>query len=65
MQYEKYVTRVKYLEELIKKEATGSPKALASKLGISERMVYRYLTAIDGNPHPIKFCRVKNTYKFV
>ena len=65
MQYEKYVARVKYLEELIKKEATGPPKALADKLGISERMVYRYLAALDGNPKSIKFCRIKNTYRFI
>ena len=31
------------LDELIRNEQTGSPKELASKLGITERSVYNYI----------------------
>lgn len=36
MQYEKYLSRIGYLRELVIKERTGTPKELAKKLGISE-----------------------------
>ncbi len=39
----KYYERYKLLIELIEKKKTGSPKELALKLGIKERMVYNVL----------------------
>ena len=32
------------LDQLIRNEQTGSPKELASKLGITERSVYNYIS---------------------
>lgn len=39
----KYFERYKLLIELIEKKKTGSPKELALKLGLKERMVYNVL----------------------
>ena len=39
----KYFERYKLLIELIEKKNTGSPKELALKLGLKERMVYNVL----------------------
>ncbi len=39
----KYYERYKLLIELIEKKKTGSPKELALKLGLKERMVYNVL----------------------
>lgn len=43
MQFEKYVNRMQYLQELIEKQSTGTPRELAKRLGISERMLYHYI----------------------
>jgi len=64
MQYEKYINRVQFLNELIKKESTGPPRALANRLGISERMLYRYIQEVSEQHGEIVFCRIKNSYKF-
>jgi hypothetical protein len=39
----KYYERTKLLIELIEKERTGSPRELANRLGLKERMVYNLL----------------------
>lgn len=39
----KYFERYKLLIELIEKKKTGSPKELALKLGLKERMVFNVL----------------------
>lgn len=64
MQFEKYVNRLSYVETLIEKQGTGTPKELAGRLGISERMVYHYIDLIK-NTKPIKFCRKRKSYVFV
>ncbi|MCU0444089.1 MAG: hypothetical protein MUE85_04170 [Microscillaceae bacterium] len=37
------ISLIQYLDFLIQRQATGNPKALADKLQMSERNVYRYL----------------------
>jgi predicted transcriptional regulator len=39
----KYHERTKLLIELIEKESTGSPRDLANRPGLKERMVYRIM----------------------
>ena len=39
----KYYERTKLLIELIEKEKTGSPRDLANRPGLKERMVYRIM----------------------
>jgi transcriptional antiterminator len=63
MQFEKYVNRMQYLEELIEKERTGTPKELAKRLGISERMLYHYLDDLKSSKDCV-FCRKKKSYIF-
>ncbi len=65
MQYQKYATRLKYLEQKIKNEDTGSPDQLAKDLGISKRMVFHYLEFLGNElEKPIEYCRRLKTYKF-
>lgn len=64
MQFEKYVSRMQYLQELIEKQSTGTPKELASRLGISERMLYYYLDALNTNERTVKFSRKKISFVF-
>lgn len=64
MQFEKYVSRMRYLQELIEKQRTGTPKELAQRLGISERMVYRYIDELKLSQKPVEFCRRRKSYVF-
>lgn len=64
MQFEKYVNRMQYLKELIEKERTGTPKELAKRLGISERMLYYYLDALKSSKQ-CSFCRKRRSYIFL
>jgi hypothetical protein len=51
--------------DLIKEEQTGNALNFASKLNISERMVYKYISLIKIEFHaPVKYCRTRNTYYF-
>lgn len=64
MQFEKYVSRMHYLQELIEKQGTGTPKELANRLGISERMLYRYIETLKTSEKPVMFCRRRRSYVF-
>jgi predicted DNA-binding transcriptional regulator YafY len=64
MKFERFNERMEYLEDLIKRQATGTPKELASKLGLSERMVYRYIHYYIEKGNNIEFSRTKKTYRF-
>lgn len=64
MQFEKYVNRMQYLQELIEKQGTGAPKELANRLGISERMLYRYIDTLKEGQKRIQFCRKRKSYFF-
>ncbi|REG84721.1 hypothetical protein [Algoriphagus antarcticus] len=61
----KYYERTKLLIELIEKERTGSPKDLAGKLGLKERMIYNLiddLTLVLGKD--VCYCKEKKSYIF-
>ncbi len=50
---------------IIKEENSGTPANLASKLNISERMIYKYIDFLKTEFNaPIKYCRKKKSYKF-
>ncbi|MFZ2906542.1 MAG: HTH domain-containing protein [Cyclobacteriaceae bacterium] len=52
---------MQYLQELIEKQKTGTPKELAGRLGISERMVYYYLDVLKEEMN-IEFCQKRKSY---
>lgn len=61
----KYFERYKLLIELIEKKKTGSPKELALKLGLKERMVYNVLDDLRLNLETdIRFSTEENSYIF-
>ncbi|MFZ2906545.1 MAG: helix-turn-helix domain-containing protein [Cyclobacteriaceae bacterium] len=64
MQFDKYNQRIQYLQELIEKQRTGTPKELAGRLGISERMVYRYIDLLKDQGRPVHFCNKRKSYFF-
>lgn len=51
--------------ELIKEGTTGSPSVFAERLGISERLVYYYVSVLKREfKAPIAYCRKQQTYYF-
>jgi transcriptional antiterminator len=61
----KYYERTKLLIELIEKRKTGSPKELAIKLGLKERMVYNVLEDLElALGQDICYSKEKKSYIF-
>lgn len=65
MDHSQAFQQLTYLQELIEKKRTGSPKELAEKLSISERTVYRRLKAVErASLKEVAFCPFSNSYCF-
>jgi len=58
----KYISRILRINALVKLRATGSPRELAGKLGISERRVYEYINNMKELGAPIAFSYYYNSY---
>ena len=57
------VRKIIHINKLIKAQRTGSPKALSTQLGISERTAHNYLSFMRKElKAPIKWNSYKNTY---
>ena len=64
MTINKYVNRLRQVNQLIRQQRTGNPKQLAEKLGISERQVYNYIEDLRDQEVPISYCRFRQTYYY-
>ncbi len=58
----KYINKMLRINTLVKHRATGSPRELAGKLGISERRVYEYINNMKELGAPIAFSYYHNSY---
>jgi predicted DNA-binding transcriptional regulator YafY len=59
------IKKLERLDQLIKLQATGSPIELAKKIGMSERMIYKYIDFMKTALHaPIEYSRDKKTYRY-
>ena len=57
-----YFERIARIDQLIRLKATGSPRALAERLEISESGIYRYIGYMRNLGAPIVFCKSRNSY---
>ncbi len=48
--------------ELAQKKATGTPKNLALKLNIQERVLYRFLDSLKTDGLEFRYCRTNGSY---
>jgi predicted DNA-binding transcriptional regulator YafY len=62
MSLEKYIERANYIDHLIRSRATGTPKELAVKTGVSERQIYNIINALKEMGAPVEFCNVIRSY---
>lgn len=58
----KFINKLLRINKLVKLRATGSPRELADKLGISERSVYEYIHEMKELGAPIAFSYSHNSY---
>ncbi len=52
------------LNGLIRRKATGTPKALSERLNISERTLYRHIEELKILGLPIEYCKHSETYYY-
>lgn len=57
-----YLNRVEKIDKLIQVKSTGTPAQLATKVGISESMLYNYLQFMRKSGAPIEYSKTKKTY---
>jgi len=54
--------QIERIDNLIRRKATGSPKDLASRLGVSERTIYDCIELMKNMDAPIYYCRHSQSY---
>jgi bacteriocin-like protein len=64
MPFEKYITRLRFIDSLINKKATGDTKRLAKKLGLSRSATLEYLKEMKELGFPIKYCKKRKSYYY-
>jgi biotin operon repressor len=64
MAVQKYLERIRYIDNLIRTKATGSATQLAKKLALSERTVLEHIKIMKELGCPIKYCRKRNSYYY-
>ena len=59
------IIKIKQFIELVEKQRTGSPKEVAKKLMVSDRMIHNYVNVLRTNfDAPIEYNRYKKSYCF-
>ena len=62
MKFYEYREQLERIENLAKKNATGTPKELANRINVSERTIFRLIQNMKDFGIEIEYCRKKNTY---
>lgn len=60
----KYIQRLKRIDDLIERKATGGPNEFAKKLNLSRSVLLGYLQEMKKLGFPIKFCKNRNSYYY-
>ena len=59
------VLKLKEFVDLITDGNTGTPKAIAKKLNVSDRLIYYYVSVLKKElKAPVLYCRKRKTYFF-
>lgn len=61
----KYIERLRFMDELIRKNATGTPDEFAKKLGISRSTLDKYIKVLKDMNAPIKYNEVCGNYYYL
>ncbi|MBY5959209.1 hypothetical protein KUV50_13735 [Membranicola marinus] len=58
------IHRLQRIHQLIRRKATGPPHDFSSRLGISNRQLYRLLDELKSYGLPIEYCRTRQSYYY-
>ncbi|MFK7968796.1 MAG: hypothetical protein AB8F95_00425 [Bacteroidia bacterium] len=64
MSFIRYIQRLKRIDRLIRRKATGSPESFAEKLDISVSHLYAIIRDMRELGAPIKYCRHRGSYYY-
>jgi len=64
MPLQKYLDRMKRMDELIRRKATGNPTQFADKLAVNRSTLMRSLTDLKNLGAPINFDSIRQTYYY-
>ena len=59
-----HIERIKYLNSLIQRGATGTPLQLAEKLNVSKATANRLIAELRDRGAPILYCKHSQCYKY-
>jgi hypothetical protein len=60
----KYIERLKRMDDLIKRKATGNARDFAAKLKISESQLFQDLKEMKQLGAPIEYCAHRESYQY-
>lgn len=61
----KYINRLKRMDDLIRRGATGSPDEFARRMGLSNSMLMIYLSEMRKLGAVISYCSERQTYQYL
>jgi predicted DNA-binding transcriptional regulator YafY len=64
MSLSRYLKKVRFIDYLICKKATGSQKELANRVGVSISTINEYLNEMKEAGFPIRYCHKRQTYYY-
>ena len=64
MKIHTHIERIKCLNSLIQREATGTPLQLAEKLNVSKATANRLIAELRDRGAPILYCKHSQRYKY-
>jgi len=59
-----YLNHIEFIDHLIHIKGTGTPKEFATRLSVSERTLYNYLSVMKKFGAPIAYCKSKRSYYY-
>lgn len=64
MDFQRYIDRLSYMDDLIRKRRTGVPSEFAEKLNLSRSTLMEYLEILRQLGGPILYDRIRQTYYY-
>jgi biotin operon repressor len=64
MPIQQTISRIIYLDSLIRTQTTGGVKQVAKKMRLSEPSILKYISTMKALGCPIKFCRKRKSYYY-
>lgn len=65
MALQKNLQRVKRMHEMIRYKRTGTPEQFATKMGISQSMLYYLIKELKDLGAPIVYCKSRQSYRYL